>query len=158
MNLVASAPTWVLVILTVLLVAAAVEDAVRLRISNATPVAVLVLALVTMAIAGFPATLWQNAVVFAFFLIGGTFIFATGQMGGGDVKLLAALGAWVNLMGALSLLASVFLTGGILALGYIIFRRISGRRSAKESKAGIPYGVAIVAGALFAFAMQLGVF
>jgi prepilin peptidase CpaA len=156
MNLVASAPTWVLVILAALIVAAAVEDAVRLRISNLTCGAVLILAIVAMFVAGFSTSLWQNGLVFAVLLGVGTLVFAAGQMGGGDVKLLAALGAWVNLKGGVWLLSTVFLAGGLLALGFILIRVLRGNPIKKSAKGGVPYGLAIAAGAMITFAAQRG--
>ena len=158
MNLVPTAPSWLLIILGLLLAAAAIEDAVRLRISNLTCLGVLVGALVAMALAGFDLRLWQNAANFAVLLAVGTPLFATGKIGGGDVKLLAALGLWFNLSGALWLIVAVFLAGGVFALLFILFRLLTGRKYGREKRGGvIPYGLAIVAGALFVGATQLGV-
>ena len=155
MNLAPAAPVWLLVILGALLVAAAVEDAIRLRISNVTSIGVLATALVAMGLAGFPISLWQNAAVFALLLTGGTLLFAAGKIGGGDVKLLAALGLWFNFGGAVWLLSSVFIAGGILAIGFLLVRGFRGLRSSKGSRVGLPYGLAILAGALVVFASQL---
>ena len=87
--------TWLLALLAAALAAAAIEDAIRLRISNATCLVVLVAAIVAMALHGFPLALWQNLVVFLVLLVLGTLVFATGKVGGGDVELLACLGLWV---------------------------------------------------------------
>lgn len=157
MNLVQTAPTWLLIILGLLLVAAAVEDSVRLRISNLTCFGVLAAALAAMAFAGFDLSLWQNAVNLVVVLVLGTLLFGAGKIGGGDVKLLAALGLWVNLSGGIWLLAAVFLAGGLFALLFIIFRMFKGRKTGRSNRgAAIPYGLAIVAGALFVFGTQLG--
>lgn len=159
MNLIATSPLWLLALVGAALAAAAIEDAVRLRISNATSLAVLIGALVAMALQGFPLALWQNALVFALLLAGGTLMFASGKVGGGDVKLLAALGLWVNLAAAVWMLVTVAIAGGILALGFIIVRSLSGRKARKSLAGrdrGIPYGLAIVAGACIVFAGQLG--
>lgn len=161
MNLVASAPTWLIALLAAALTAAAIEDAVRLRISNATCLVVLVAAIVAMALQGFPLALWQNLVVFVVLLALGTAVFASGKVGGGDVKLLACLGLWVNLSAALWLVASIFLAGGVIALIYLavgVVRRSRRRDDGKRLGQGqIPYGLAIVAGAALIFAGQLGV-
>ena len=54
---------------------------------------------------------------------GGIFIFFfLRAMGGGDLKLAAALGAWVGGAHALPLLLSAFMAGGVLAIASIIFR------------------------------------
>ena len=80
---------------------------------------VLVAAIVAMALHGFPFALWQNLVVFLALLVLGTLVFATGKVGGGDVKLLACLGLWVDLSAAPWLVASIFLAGGLIALVYL---------------------------------------
>ena len=103
MNLIAFAPTWLAALLAAALVAAAVEDMVRLRISNITVLVVLAGAIAAMAFEGFRGPLWQNAVVFAAVLAVGTLMFARNLLGGGDVKLFAATALWVNFTAALVL-------------------------------------------------------
>ena len=158
MNLAAAAPLWLLILLAALLAAAAIEDAIRLRISNATVLGVIIAAGIAMALAGFPIGLWQNALVFVGLLVAGTFLFSAGWMGGGDVKLLAALGLWVNLSDALWLLVSVFLAGGLIAMLYIIarpLRRRAGGPGEKLIGSQIPYGLAIASGAAIMFAAHM---
>ena len=101
MNLAAEAPQWLALIVAVLLLAAAVEDAVRLRISNLIVLLVIVAAVVAAGIAGPELALWKNLVVFLGLLAIGTPMFAAGKLGGGDVKLLAAVGLWFDFTGAL---------------------------------------------------------
>jgi prepilin peptidase CpaA len=159
MNLIIGAPWWLNALLALVLCAAAIEDAVRLRISNATCLAAIILALVAMAIHGFPPALWQNAVVFLLILVVGTAAFSARMLGGGDVKLLAALGLWVNFNGAVGLVTAVFLAGGVLAILFILTRPIRRRVSGSAEKpahARIPYGLAIAAGAGLVFGAQLG--
>jgi prepilin peptidase CpaA len=158
MNLIQTAPTWLLIILGLLLAAAAIEDAVRLRISNLTCLGVMLAAMLAMALAGFELSLWQNLVNFAVLLVVGTLLFATGKIGGGDVKLLAALGLWFSLLGGIWLIAAVFLAGGVFAVLFLLLRLIRGRKTGKENRgAMIPYGLAIVAGACFVIGAQLGI-
>ena len=152
MNLVPGAPAWLLAVLFVAMAAAAIEDFIRLRISNITCAAVLVTALIVMPLQGFTLDLWQNAVVCAVLLTAGTLMFAAGRIGGGDVKLFAGLGLWVNISAGVWLVSTALLAGGVLALIYIMVRHL--RNGAKTK--GIPYGVAIVAGASIVFAGQLG--
>ncbi len=94
--------------------------------------------------------------------------FLLGGMGGGDVKLLAGLGAW---LGPKSILITALYTGvagGVLALGMIVasggkgvnfmktiyedlvcFMTLRGRQPvAARSRRGIPYSLAIAAGTL----------
>ena len=158
MNLIVGAPWWLVALLALALCAAAVEDAVRLRISNLTCLATIMLALLAMAIHGFPLALWQNLTVFLLILVLGTAAFAARMLGGGDVKMLAALGLWVNFNGAVWLVAAVFLAGGVLAVAFILTRPIRRRVSGSTEKASarIPYGLAISAGAILVFGAQLG--
>jgi prepilin peptidase CpaA len=48
--------------------------------------------------------------------------FALGGMGGGDVKLLAAIGAWLGPFGALQTALWGAIAGGVLALGVALWR------------------------------------
>ena len=160
MNLAAEAPQWLALIVTVLLVAAAAEDAVRLRISNLIVLLVLVGALVAAVLAGPELALWKNLVVFLGLLGIGTQMFAAGKLGGGDVKLLAAVGLWFDFTAALWMILAVALAGGLLAILVLILRsfgwseEIRRRVVLLRPGGGIPYGVAIAAGALIAMAFQ----
>jgi prepilin peptidase CpaA len=154
MNLIVGAPLWLIVILMLALAAAAVEDAVRLRISNLTCAIVFACALLAMGFHGFSWTLWQNAVVCIAILAVGTAAFSAGWLGGGDIKLLSAIGLWMDLRAAAGLLAAVFIVGGLVALIYMAARRMAGSNRDKSDRR-IPYGLAIVAGAVFIFATQI---
>jgi prepilin peptidase CpaA len=85
-------------------------------------------------------------------------LFALGHIGGGDAKLFAAVVLWLGLKDSLpyALVASVF--GGLLALGLMLLRqwplpaflaRQSWVLKLHDKQAGIPYGVALAAGAFF---------
>ena len=71
--------------------------------------------------------------------------FAMGAMGGGDVKLIAALALWLPWQAVLVLLFLMSIAGGVLTLGYLIRHRLAKR----EDKLEIPYGVAIAFGGLW---------
>lgn len=154
MNLAAMAPQWLVLLLVGLLIVAAIEDAVRLRISNLTCFAILAAGLVAIWVVGPERALWQNVVVLVGMLVVGTPLFAAGKMGGGDIKLLAATGLWFDLQGAFLMLVSVLIAGGILAMFLIGLRMSMGTAHAKGGtrlfKRGgvIPYGIAIAAGAI----------
>ena len=156
MNLLILSPMWLAWVFMALMTAAAIEDAVRLRISNLLCLGVLVGALVAMALAGPDWALWQNFAVMAALLAIGTPMFAAGKMGGGDVKLLAAAGLWFDLRGALAALIWVLIAGGVLALIIILVRLLGWSDAARQRVhvlkrgGGIPYGVAIAAGTLVA--------
>ena len=159
MNLAADAPLWLAMMLALLLIAGAAEDAVRLRISNITCGLTAVTALVAMGVVGLKPSVWQNFAVFAALMAVGTLLFAVGKLGGGDVKLFAATGLWFGLSGALTMLICVLLAGGVLALlilGLRMFRwseAARGRVVTLKAGSGIPYGVAIAAGSLVATAV-----
>lgn len=160
MNLAVEAPQWAALLLIALLLAAAAEDAVRLRISNITVLLAIVAAVIAAIVVGPTLALWQNLAVFAALLAVGTPMFAAGKLGGGDVKLLAALGLWFNLKGALWMLLDVVLAGGVLAILIIALRslgwseKIRRRVVLLRPGGGIPYGVAIAAGALIAMGLE----
>jgi prepilin peptidase CpaA len=153
MNLIEHAPLWLVVLGALALIAGAVEDMIRLRISNLTCLAVIICALVAMGLAGFPAALWQNALVFAAILVAGTIAFSWKLLGGGDVKLMAAAGLWVNLATALWLIAAILVAGGVVAIIYLATRPFR-RKRLKGEGGQVPYGVAIAAGALFVLGTQ----
>ncbi len=157
----ADAPIWCLVLFGVLLAAAAVEDIGRLKISNRTNGAILLLAVVTILVMGPRLAVWENVALFASVLVIGTMLFAAGKLGGGDVKLLAASALWFPIAQGLQMLLAIALSGGALALLVLLAR--SFRQNDRPSRlpflnrgAPIPYGVAIVAGVVFALAMQRG--
>ncbi len=159
MNLPLLAPYWAYAMLIGLLVLAAMQDAVMLKISNYLVGAVLLLGLVAAVLAGPQLALWENGLVFVLALVIGTFLFGRGVLGGGDVKLFAATILWFDLGGALRFLLMTAVAGGLLAV-LIIFLRvlpwpaaIRSRVRVLQAKAGIPYGIAIAAGAVIATLM-----
>lgn len=160
MNLAAQAPLWLALVFAVLLIVAAAQDALRLRISNFTVLLVIVAAVAAAIITGFRLDLWQNLAVFFVLLVAGTPLFAAGKLGGGDVKLLAAVGLWFSVKSAAWMLIAVLLAGGVLAIVVLALRAFSWSDAARERavilrpKGGIPYGVAIAAGALITMALQ----
>jgi prepilin peptidase CpaA len=54
-------------------------------------------------------------------------VFLVGGMGGGDVKLMAGVGAWLGPAHALVTLIATSIAGGILALAYVVISRRFGR-------------------------------
>ncbi|SMF61300.1 A24 family peptidase [Allosphingosinicella indica] len=77
-------------------------------------------------------------VVFLLFAIA----FRFGAMGGGDVKLLAALALWLPPLAMLELLVVMSLAGGALTIAMALRHRLA----RAEGKLKIPYGVAIAFG------------
>jgi prepilin peptidase CpaA len=150
-NLLAIAPAWALWLLGLLLIAATVQDAVQLRISNLISGAVLVLAIIAAVLVGPELSLWQNLLAFAVVLTIGALLFSRGMLGGGDVKLFAAVTIWTSGLMVLQLVGAILICGGLLAL-LILGARAAAPPSWGEHviimrrRAGIPYGVAIAAG------------
>ena len=78
-------------------------------------------------------------------------LFALKLMGGGDVKLLAALALWVPPLGFVKLLVIMSLLGGLLTIVVAAWQyTVTRRRDAK-----IPYGVAIASAGLITLAPML---
>jgi prepilin peptidase CpaA len=75
------------------------------------------------------------AAVFAAFALA----FQLGMMGGGDVKMLAAIVLWLPPLAVVQLLLVMSLAGGALTLAMVIRHRLAKPEGALE----IPYGIAI---------------
>jgi prepilin peptidase CpaA len=76
--------------------------------------------------------------------------FYAGMMGGGDVKLAAALALWFQPASTIKFLVLTSLAGGVLTLGILAFHRLKRR----EGRPEIPYGVAIAFGGLAILAQR----
>jgi prepilin peptidase CpaA len=161
-NLPALVPDWLFWALIGLLLLAALQDAAMLKISNYICGAVLILGIAGAVIVGPRPDLWENGLVFVLALSIGTFLFGRGVVGGGDVKLFAATVLWFDLGASGRLLMWTALAGGALAVLIIVARTLpwpAGFRSrvrVLQPKAGIPYGVAIAAGAIITSLQLLG--
>lgn len=143
--------SWVcLAALLLLLAAAAVGDARRLTIPNGLCAAAALLALPYWWASGagfWPGFAWQAGFALAVFAALAA-LFAFGLMGGGDVKLLAALALWLPVRDYVEMMMWVAVAGGLLTLALLIRHRVARRPGRPE----IPYGVAIATGA----ALSLG--
>ena len=141
-----SLPALVLLILyAILIAAAAIEDALRLRISNLTNVAILVLGVAVLGL-NWNGEWWQHLLAFAIGLSVGIGFYSLGWLGGGDAKFIAATAFAFDLAGLLAFLICTTVAGGILAFLYVgtaLFRR----REAGMKRRNLPYGIAIAAGA-----------
>ena len=72
-------------------------------------------------------------------------LFALGQMGGGDIKLLTALALWIAPFAFLQLLVLMALIGGFLTIVFGMWHLMRRQRD----KIAIPYGLAISAAGLW---------
>ena len=106
--------------------------------------AIALLAIPFWWLSGLP--LWPEVVaqiaiaagVFAVFAIA----FRIGAMGGGDVKMVAALALWLPPLAVLKLLVIMSLAGGVLTVAMLVRHRLAKAGGQLE----IPYGVAIAFG------------
>lgn len=160
MNFIPLVPSWLAWAFGALLVAAAIQDAMQLKISNVTCGLVLLGGIVAALVIGLDVDMWQNLAVFAGLLAIGTPLFAAGKLGGGDVKLFATAGLWFGFDGAWRMAITVLLMGGLLAIIIVTLRHFSWSARARERaiilrpRAGIPYAVAIAAGGLLTIVVQ----
>lgn len=141
--------SWALpAMLGLLLVSAGIEDARVREIANWKNATIALLAplwWLAIGIAPWPGMVIQLGValvVLALFCVA----FHFGQMGGGDVKLIAALALWMPVPALIQLILIMSIVGGLITLLMVIDHRLNKRSGNPE----IPYGVAIAIAGLFA--------
>ena len=138
--------------LAALLVIAAVIDARTFTNSNRLNQTVALLAplyWLSVALSPWPGVAIQlaaGAAVFA--ILAGAFY--AGMMGGGDVKLAAALALWFPPGITVKFLVLMSIAGGVLTIGLMAWHRAKKR----EGRPEIPYGVAIACGGLAILAQR----
>ena len=141
-----------LAILAILLVVAAIIDVRTFTISNGLNAVVALLAplyWLSVGLDPWPGMAIQVGVaagVFALFALA----FVVGMMGGGDVKLAAALALWFPPGATLKFLVLMSVAGGVLTVLVLIAHRLRKR----EGRPEIPYGVAIAFGGLAILAQR----
>ena len=133
-------------LLAVLLLIAAVIDIRTFTISNKLNLCVALLAPLYWLSISLP--LWPHAAI-QLSLGAGVFAllaaaFYAGMMGGGDVKLAAALALWFSPAATLKFLVLMSVAGGVLTLLVVAAHKLRKR----EGRPEIPYGVAIAFGGL----------
>ena len=133
-------------LLALILVVAAVIDMRTFTISNRLNLTVALMAPLFWWSAQIPV--WPN-VALQVAIAGGVFLllagaFYAGMMGGGDVKLAAALALWFSPASTIKFLVLMSLAGGVLTLLIVGLHRARKR----EGRPEIPYGVAIAFGGL----------
>jgi prepilin peptidase CpaA len=149
-----------LAVLAVLLVVAAVMDVRTFTISNGLNATVALLAPLYWWSIGLP--LWPDAAI-QLAVAAGVFLvlavtFYLGMMGGGDVKLAAAIALWFPPLATLKFLIIMSLAGGVLTLIVLLLHKKRANPplddDGKPSKPEVPYGVAIAVGALWILAQR----
>lgn len=138
------------------LVLAAVEDAWRLRISNVFSLLLVALFVAAAAAQGFAIDWLSHVGAATLVFVGGLFMFARGWLGGGDVKLWAAIALWMGFDRLGPFMLAVVAAGGALAILLVAVRRTLPVPADGESRTPllrrsgpIPYGLALCAGGLF---------
>jgi prepilin peptidase CpaA len=151
------AEVLVIAILPLLLLGAACWDLASFTIPNFINVAVIAIFPLFALAAGLPLTAVGLHLLAGFFgLAIGFALFALGYIGGGDAKLFAGIALWMGFADLMpyALLASVF--GGFLTLALLMVRewplpQLLARQpwilKLHDSRSGVPYGVALAAGA-----------
>ncbi|OCC25237.1 peptidase [Croceicoccus estronivorus] len=143
---------FLLLALAVLLLVAACTDIRRRQIDNWLNIAIVAGAPVFWWASGldlWPGVAIQIGMATGVFLVLAV-LFAIGAMGGGDVKLLAALALWLEPDWFLRMLLIMALVGGMLTIvmaGWHVIRR-------QRGKLAIPYGVAIAAAGISILGIQ----
>jgi prepilin peptidase CpaA len=141
-----------------LLVAASCFDVLSLRIPNVIPLGLVVLfALQLLVEPGVHAPL-DHFLAMAVMLLILMPVFVLDMLGGGDVKLLAAVALWLGMQKLVGLLILVGIVGGIFALFWLAMRwlvrtGLGDRRLPRslQARAPLPFAlpIAIVAALLF---------
>jgi prepilin peptidase CpaA len=139
-------------VLAAMLIVAAVIDVRTFTISNRLNLAVAALVLPYWWAVGldpWPGIAVQIGMAVAVFLVLAAAFWA-GMMGGGDVKLAAALALWFPPAATVKFLIFMSIAGGLLTVIVLVTHRMRGR----EGRPEIPYGVAIAAGGLAILAQR----
>ncbi len=136
---------------------AAATDLLTMTIPNRLSLGLSAAFLIVAPIAGLS---WQEILIHlaagSSMLLAGLLLFSLGWVGGGDAKLLAAASLWLGFEPMVQFLGYVGVFGGALAVAILAYRSIpagalplpgwAARLHVKGE--GMPYGVAIAAGAL----------
>ncbi|MEL6365389.1 MAG: prepilin peptidase [Pseudomonadota bacterium] len=143
------------------LVVAAVTDLAERRISNRLTAALaLSYPLVALAVGAGFGEIAQGLMIGVGLLAFGFALFAFNIIGGGDAKLIAAVGPWMGFAAFPEFLMFTAFAGGALSAGVLAIRSVQSQMPAGgpvwltrlfPERAGVPYGVAIAAGGLLAY-------
>jgi prepilin peptidase CpaA len=139
---------------------AAAMDVLTMRIANTISIGLVGAFIFVAAIAGMPAQqMLVHIGVGLAVLLANMLLFQLRLVGGGDAKLLAAAALWVGYEQLIPFLVYVTIFGGVLALVLLAYRRAPAGALPLPNWAsrlhnpseGMPYGVAITAGALVVY-------
>jgi prepilin peptidase CpaA len=148
---------FLLAALAITLIVAAIIDVRTFTISNRLNAAVALAAPLywwSIALPLWPDAAIQVGVAVAVFAVLAV-TFYIGMMGGGDVKLAAALALWFSPASTIRFLVIMSLAGGLLTVIVLILHRMNrmplppADEENPQPKPEVPYGVAIAIGALW---------
>ena len=141
------------IILAVLLLMAAWTDIRSRTISNEINAAIALFSIAFWWVVGEP--LWPDVAlrvgIALLIFVAFALLFLLRMMGGGDVKMIAALALWLPLQALMPMLSVMALTGGVIA----VFLLVRHRWRPNADKPELPYGVAIALGGLWVIANGL---
>lgn len=151
-------PVWGLIGLGVIGLVGSWLDATQRRLPNWLSAVALLAGLALAFAAGGLEALGSHGLHALIALLGGMALFAAGVIGGGDAKFYAGLASWFPLGLGLNLFVAVAMSGAGLLLCWIVFRKLKGQKVLTRSAGpadGLPYGIAVSAGALLVAAAPL---
>jgi prepilin peptidase CpaA len=137
---------------SLLLAIAVVTDIATLKIPNSVSLLLAALFPAAAAVSPHPVAWVSHLAAGAVMLVAGLVLFAWGKLGGGDVKLIAAVSLWHGFHLLPSLLLLTGMLGGVLSIACLVLRRARvgvflaahGIPSVSlQAGADIPYAVAI---------------
>jgi prepilin peptidase CpaA len=151
----------VLIVLPGAVAFAAAMDLLTMKIPNRISV-LMVLAFFPLALlAGLDAwAIADHVAAGALMLLLGVLLFIPGWFGGGDAKLMAAIGLWIGAENLMAYMLWVALAGGLIAAAFFSVRSMPLPRvllgeawalRLHRHDSGIPYGLALAAGALLVY-------
>ncbi len=140
-----------LVALVLLLLSAGIEDARTREIADRKNIAIALLAPLWWWASGLPP--WPDMALRLAVAVGVFLLFAQafriGMMGGGDVKMIAAIALWLPLPSLFRMLLIMSIAGGAITLAMLVDHRLRRGAATGEARAiEVPYGVAIAVAAL----------
>ena len=145
-----------------LLILAAFSDLLTMTIPNWISAAIILLFVIAAFVAPVPPAVVGMNFLCAFCVLAVTlFFFRFGWMGGGDAKLATATALWFGWSGLAGYCLVASVIGGVLAVAILSLRRnpvppallrLSFVSRLADETSGLPYGVALAAGALLTLA------
>lgn len=143
--------TGIFTAVAVALIWAASTDMKHRRISNKLSLAIVALFGIFATVQIMDGVDWKVAVAWpvvaaAIVFLTGAGLFAAKLMGGGDVKLMAAVALFAGPALSLTFILYVTLAGGLVALATLLHARL---KAADAAAAKVPYGIAISLGGLW---------